>query len=108
MNSLFRNVKNTFVCLDDILVHSWTLEDHYQTLKQVFKIIGDNNISVNFEKSKFLQGEVIFLSHHIDENGIRPNISKIDNISLNDITTKKKLPKSAWNTFVPPFYIKYV
>ncbi|KAG0434519.1 Retrovirus-related Pol polyprotein from transposon 17.6 [Dictyocoela muelleri] len=103
MNSLFSNVKNSIVYLDDILVYTSNTEDHYKTLKEVFKIITNNNISVNFEKSNFLQNKISFLGHLIDENGIKPNISKIENIDLENVTTKRKLQRmlGILNWYIP-------
>ncbi|KAG0441421.1 Retrovirus-related Pol polyprotein from transposon [Dictyocoela muelleri] len=93
MNMLFDDVKNTIIYLDDILVYTANIEEHYETLKEVFNIISDNNISVNFEKSHFIKREVYFLGHHIDEKGIKPNISKLENIVIDNITTKRKLQR---------------
>ncbi|KAG0435205.1 Retrovirus-related Pol polyprotein from transposon [Dictyocoela muelleri] len=77
MNNMFRNLKNCIIYLDDILIYTKTIDEHYETLKEVFTIIRENNISVNFKKCEFANRSVEFLGHLITENGITPKISKL-------------------------------
>ncbi|KAG0440160.1 Retrovirus-related Pol polyprotein from transposon 17.6, partial [Dictyocoela muelleri] len=70
MNNMLKNVKDVLIYLDDILIYSKNYDDHYKTLKEVFEIFGKNNVSINFDKSQFLQKEIDFLGHRITSKGI--------------------------------------
>ncbi|KAG0420417.1 Retrovirus-related Pol polyprotein from transposon 17.6 [Dictyocoela roeselum] len=93
INDILRGIDGVLIYLDDILIHSKNISDHYQQLKKIFEIFERNNVSVNFEKSKFLQKEIDFLGHHITPEGIEPNISKINEYVFKIPRTKIKLQK---------------
>ncbi|KAG0420244.1 Transposon Tf2-9 polyprotein [Dictyocoela roeselum] len=93
MNEMLKNINNTLIYLDDILIYSKNHSDHYKTLKSIFEIFERNNVSVNFEKSKFLQKEIDFLGHHITSQGVEPNISKINEYTFKIPKTKTQLQK---------------
>lgn len=71
MNTLFEGQKNFFIFMDDILVASENLAQHYEDLKILFKIFNKNNISVNFSKSEFLKERVNYLGMEITAEGIK-------------------------------------
>ncbi|KAG0438619.1 Retrovirus-related Pol polyprotein from transposon [Dictyocoela muelleri] len=77
MNNLLKNIKNILIYLDDILIYCEDYKNHYHTLLQIFKTFNQNNVSINFEKSKFLQKDFNFLGHLIKAEGIQPDLSKI-------------------------------
>ncbi|KAG0436055.1 Retrovirus-related Pol polyprotein from transposon [Dictyocoela muelleri] len=118
MNKVLKDVKNVHIYLNDILVYTSNMEEHIKTLSIIFERIRNNNMSINFEKSKFGVSEIDFLGHIINENGIRPDISNIMNMKLPDKMTKKRLERllDLINWFRPyirnlsadlsPFYIK--
>ncbi|KAG0438521.1 Retrovirus-related Pol polyprotein from transposon [Dictyocoela muelleri] len=111
MNHLFRSVENCIIYLDDILIYTKDIGTHYETLKKVFQIIKENNISVNFEKSEFVKRQINFLGHTITEKGIIPNISKLDNLSCESVKTKKHLQHllgviNWYRPFIPNISIK--
>lgn len=93
MNSLFKDTCDVLVYLDDILIYLKNLESHKKTLFEVFDIISENSISVNFEKSQFCLKKVCFLGHEIDSNGIKPLTSKIDDLEVKPPKTKKTAEK---------------
>ncbi|KAG0437092.1 Retrovirus-related Pol polyprotein from transposon 17.6 [Dictyocoela muelleri] len=93
MNQVLKDVKNVHIYLDDILVYTSNMEEHIRTLKIIFKRIQDNNMSINFKKSKFGVREIDFLGHVINEDGIRPDVSGINNLKIPEKMTKKRLEK---------------
>lgn len=68
------------VYLDDILVATETLEEHYEILGRVIQRIGEAGLRLNPEKCKFLRKEVKFLGHILNKNGIRTDPSKVEAI----------------------------
>ncbi|KAG0419138.1 Retrovirus-related Pol polyprotein from transposon 17.6 [Dictyocoela roeselum] len=82
MNQVLKDVKNVHIYFDDILVYTSNMEEHIKTLSIIFERIRNNNILINFEKSKFGVGEIDFLGHIINENGVRPDISNITDMKF--------------------------
>eukprot|EP00903_Cladosiphon_okamuranus_P006352 g6222.t1 len=63
--------------LDDILIHTETLEEHFQMLEEVLDLLQKDNYSVHFHKSQFCMAEVEFLGVMVGRSGVRPPLSKI-------------------------------
>ncbi|KAG0435595.1 Retrovirus-related Pol polyprotein from transposon 17.6 [Dictyocoela muelleri] len=80
MNELFTNLEFVRIFLDDISIFSNSIESHKEPLNEVIKILNMAGASINFENSRFCQNKVIYLGNIIPENGIKPNISRIDKL----------------------------
>lgn len=82
MNKVFQPFLDRFVVvyLDDIVVYSNTLEEHVKYLKQVFKVLRDNELYVKKEKCFFAQQEFPLLGHIVGHGKIRIDKSKISAI----------------------------
>eukprot|EP00752_Nemacystus_decipiens_P008157 g7296.t1 len=63
--------------LDDILIHSETLEEHLQKIEEVLDLLQKAGFSVHFDKSLFCMQEVEFLGVMVGRSGVRPPPSKI-------------------------------
>ncbi|KAG0432915.1 Retrovirus-related Pol polyprotein from transposon [Dictyocoela muelleri] len=113
MNDLFKNIPDTLIYLDDILIFNSSIEKHYNSLQNVFRILKENNVSINFEKSKFAVETLNFLGHQISAKGIQPNITKITDMTFNKPKTKKQLQKilgllNWYRPFVSPTFYKTI
>lgn len=86
--------KFCFVYLDDIIIFSKSLDEHYQHIRLIFKKLRDFNLKIELNKCEFFKKEVPFLGHVITQNGIRPNPSKIEAISKYPIPKTTKEIKS--------------
>ncbi|KAG0420173.1 Retrovirus-related Pol polyprotein from transposon 17.6 [Dictyocoela roeselum] len=106
MNQIFKNIENVHVYLDDILVYSENIESHMEKLKEVFKRIRDSNMSINFEKSEFGVKETEFLGHIINDEGVRPNTTALEDFKVPEKMTRKRLEKilGLINWFRPYIY----
>ena len=94
MQVMFKNVNYVKVFLDDILIHSRNELEHLEHIKRVLNILKDNNTCINFEKSSFMQRSVKYLGSIIDENGIRPDVSRLkDAESWFNVKSKKGLQR---------------
>ncbi|KAG0435260.1 Retrovirus-related Pol polyprotein from transposon 17.6, partial [Dictyocoela muelleri] len=80
MNNLFSNLDFVKIFLDDMLIFSESIELHEKHLNNVLKILKKVGASINFEKSNFCQREVTYLGNIISEDGIKPDISRIDKL----------------------------
>ncbi len=65
---------------DDLVVYSYTWEDHLSDIGKVFRELQTAGLSVNLEKCKFAQKEVLFLGHVIGNGCSRPNPEKLKSV----------------------------
>ena len=66
-----------FIYLDDILVASSSLEEHYQHLQQLFDRLQEHGLVVNPDKCVFAASNIDFLGHHISSAGSKPLPEKV-------------------------------
>lgn len=72
--------KRCFVYIDDVIVIGNTLQEHLENLKIVLETLQEANLKVQLDKSEFLQKSVECLGYIITDEGIKPNIKKIESI----------------------------
>lgn len=84
MKRLFGGFSFVKVFLDDLLIHSKTLEDHKNHLKIIFEILQSNNIKINFNKSNFVCEEVTYLGNIINAEGIRADTQRLKKLKAED------------------------
>eukprot|EP00833_Pecoramyces_ruminatium_P016401 jgi/Orpsp1_1/1190433/evm.model.d7180000078941.1 len=66
--------------IDDILIYSKTVEEHVQHIQEVLKILKENELKINIEKCRFMKTEVDVLGHRLTNQGLKPQLSKIEAI----------------------------
>ena len=64
------------VYIEDILVHSKTVEKYAQNLAAMHKIIGDNKLYANKKKNIFARQDIEYLGHVVMMDGIKLDIKK--------------------------------
>ncbi|GBG74853.1 hypothetical protein CBR_g19366 [Chara braunii] len=105
MNDLFRPWLDIFVVvyLDDILVFSKTLQEHQGHLRQVLEKLREAN---NAKKCEWAKTQVLYLGHVLDENGIKPEDSKIE--AIRDWPTPRILTELRSFLGLAIYYRKFV
>ena len=90
MNKIFHPFLDKFVVvyLDDIVIYSNSLEEHVDHLREVFRLLRQNELYVKKEKCSFALGEVGFLGHRIKDGKLIMDESKIKAIQEWDPPTK--------------------
>jgi len=78
------------VYMDDILIFTETDEHHAQIVREVLKILQQNNLFLKPEKCTFHASEVEYLGIIISHNQVRMDPSKTAAIRDWPIPTKKK------------------
>ena len=68
------------VYLDDILVHSRTLDEHFDHLQAVFDVLRQAGLSLKASKCFWGMAEVQFLGHVVSKDGVRPDPEKVASI----------------------------
>jgi len=76
--------------LDDLIVYSTTFEEHLQHLREVLALLKQYGLTVNKEKCHFGMRQVRYLGHIIGSDGIRPDPSYIEAVSLLSPPTNRK------------------
>lgn len=93
MNRLFGNLTFTKVYLKFLLIHSPSAQNFVDYLKKVFRIITENGLTINFQKTKFAVHQTKNLGAIISEKGIQPDDSNIPEFESIRIKNKKHLQK---------------
>lgn len=70
MNQLIGDLPFGKVSMDDIIVHSHTLQDHMEHLRTVMICMHEHRFYVKLWKCKFLQERMTFLGHEINAEGM--------------------------------------
>lgn len=82
MNEIFTEHIRDFILVffDDILVYSWSREDHLIHLQQVLEILRTNQLKAKLSKCVFDVQEVEYLGHIISRQGVATSPKKIQDI----------------------------
>lgn len=73
--------KGILIYLDDILIHSDSLEKMFILLRTVLLRLRHFGLRLNLVKSHFLLRELLYLGHMVSANQIRPNPQKVETLS---------------------------
>lgn len=80
IHEVLHNLNFAFVYIDDVIVSSASLDEHYNHLRIIFQRFREYGVTINVGKCNFIQQRVKFLGHEIDKNGIKPLPDKVDAI----------------------------
>jgi hypothetical protein len=69
---VMRNTSNVIMCIDDLLVHTTTHEEHLKVLEQVLERLHSHNLKINLDKCYFGNKEVLYLGFTLTPEGIKP------------------------------------
>ncbi|CAF2846048.1 unnamed protein product, partial [Rotaria sp. Silwood2] len=69
--------------IDDIIIYSKSMEEHLHHLEQVLSLLHHANFHLNPTKCEFVQRQIKFLGHMVNEQGITPCPEKVS--AINDI-----------------------
>lgn len=109
MESLLSHLPNVKISIDDILIHSRTIEGLRKTTAEVIKILNDNGLKLNKLKCVFERQEVKYLGHIISEHGMTADPDKTEAIQrLKSPKNRKELQRvlgkfTYLSKFIPNF-----
>ena len=75
------NLTNALIYLDDVIVFSWTEEDHLIWLWAVFECFWEHGLKLKPSKCHFLWKEITFLGHKVSEEGMKPGEEGLKSIA---------------------------
>ena len=94
------------IYLDDILIHSATLEDHYKHVEIVFKRLAEVNLKLNFSKCCWFRKELKFLGHIIAEGIIKTDDFKTE--AIREWSTPRNVQQVQQFLGLAGYYRKFV
>ncbi|KAJ9514003.1 hypothetical protein QJQ45_021112 [Haematococcus lacustris] len=82
MNNIFHDLlgKSVLVYLDDILIMSRSLEEHFMHLEQVLQRLHMHKLFARLSKCSFLRAMLKFLGHIVGKDGIAVDPAKVEAI----------------------------
>ncbi|CAF4537834.1 unnamed protein product, partial [Rotaria sp. Silwood2] len=60
------------VYIDDVIIFSQTFDQHVAHLNEIFSVLHNANLHLNPQKCSLFKGEINYLGHTINQQGIRP------------------------------------
>nr|XP_045603076.1 uncharacterized protein LOC123761177 [Procambarus clarkii] len=75
MGIVLRDVENTLIYIDDVLIYDVDWQDHLRHIEDFFKAMLQSGLVVNLHKSEFARTSVIFLGHKVGGGWIAPKAS---------------------------------
>ena len=106
MDSIFGDLPNVLVYIDDLLIFSDNIQEHEHHLRETLTRLQRNGLIVRQDKCVFAASTVEFLGHQVSANGLRPLQSKVSVIQNYPVPTSiKELQASwAWSIFIIDLY----
>ena len=77
MDHILRDLKFCSCCIDDIIIWSWSVEEHMPHLEEVFKRLREAGLKVHPGRCVFGADSIDFLGHHISANSLQPQEDKL-------------------------------
>ncbi|KAG8173419.1 hypothetical protein JTE90_002013 [Oedothorax gibbosus] len=90
MDTLFENHADINPYFDDIIIHSETLNDHYEKLKTVLEVARQNGLKINKDKLQIAVPELQYLGHIVSSSGLSPDPKKVRAIADFPAPTNKQ------------------
>ena len=73
-------IPNVMCYLDDIIIYSNSVEEHFMDLERVLDRLREAGLKIKIKKCQFLQKELEFLGHQVTTKGIKMQEGKIRDI----------------------------
>lgn len=71
------HLKECLIYLDDIIIYSKTLDEHFERLEAVFKRLQDAGLKLKGSKCEFFLSRVTYLGHVVSAEGVETDPEKI-------------------------------
>ena len=81
MDQMLDCIIGATVNMDDILIAGRDRDHHDSILKQVMERATSYNLKLNMQKCKVRQKEVQYVGHLLTADGLKPDLSRIEDLS---------------------------
>ena len=89
------------IYLGDIIIFSWTAEEHLHRLHVVFDPFREYNLKLKPSKCSLFKEEINYLAHWVSKEGVQPsdsNLKAIAELHCHDLSWKFTLFLALWTT----------
>ena len=90
MEFVIKGLSRVYVYLDDIIISTNDIEEHYKTLEQTLLRLRIHNLKLNLRKAHFGKIEVTYLGYQISNSTIKPGERKTKAITIAKTPTNVK------------------
>lgn len=80
MDGVLKDLPFANAYLDDVVVFSKTISEHFEHLKTVFALFSKHKLRLKIQKCEFAKNQVCLLGHIIGAEGVRVNPQKVNAI----------------------------
>ena len=77
MDEILSDLEFAFIYMDDVLVASRNLEEHYEHFRMLFRRLAEHDLVLSPAKCQFGQSKIEFLGHTVSKDGIEPLPGKV-------------------------------
>lgn len=98
--------KTCVVYLDDILIFSTSLQEHINSIHEIFEKLRASNLKIQIDKCNFFSKQTEYLGHILTNEGIKPNTKKVEAIQNLKIPHTRKQIKSFLG--ITGYYRKFI
>ena len=71
------NLMYCVIYLDDVIIFGHMEEEHLEHLRLVFERFWEFNLKLKPSKCSFFQSEIVYLAHHVSQQGILPSCNNV-------------------------------
>ena len=75
------NLIYCLIYLDDLIMFSWTVEEHLHQLCVVFDRLREYNLKLKLSKCSLIKEEINYLAHQVSKQGVQPNDANLKAIA---------------------------
>ena len=80
MMTIFQDIPDLFIYMDDLLIYSKNQSDHEKTVSEVLRRLHENGMAISLHKCEWNKPSVSYLGYIISEKGLLPMPKKVDAI----------------------------
>ena len=81
MDEILSDLDFIFVYMDDVLVASWSMDEHVEHFRELFRHLASHDLVVGPGKCQFGQQKIEFLGHTVTKDGVKPLPDKVTAIT---------------------------
>ena len=99
-------VKGVYAYMDDLLLHSSTLEDHQRLIEEVLKRLSYHGIEISMKKCQWVKSSVEYLGFRVTSEGLRTHESLLGPMLKLEVPKTLEEARSLISTF--SFYRRFI
>ena len=75
------NLTYCLIYLDDVIIFSWTEEEHLERMRVVFDRLREHGLKLKPSKCDVFKTEINYLAHHVSKKGVLPSKKNLEAIA---------------------------